>query len=110
MPLFCHKTLTTLLDADGKPTQVICPHGQTGLVSPGTSTDYIAYFDAATCLQCPFHESQHYRARRVKVDRTRFNWAFSHKELLCSQRRKRYQELKKQETNPRAAVEATNLR
>ena len=86
--------MTFTLDADGKPTQVICPHGQTGLVSPGTSTDYIAYFDAATCLQCPFHESQHCRARRVKVDRTRFNWAFSHKELLWSLRRKRYQELK----------------
>lgn len=99
--------LTFVLDDDNKPIWIICPHGQTGSVAPGTYTDYNAYFDAAACRQCPFHASQQCRARRVKVDRTRFNWAFSHKEFLWSQRRKRYQELKKQETNPRAAIEAT---
>lgn len=99
--------LTFKLDDNGKPTQVICPQGQTGSLSPATFTDYVAYFDAAICRQCPFHTSRRCRARRVKRDRTRFNWAFSHKELLWAQRRKRYLELKQQGTNPRAAIEAT---
>lgn len=95
------------LDADGKPTQVTCPQGQTGSLAPGTFTDYIAYFDAEICRQCPLHTSRRCRSRRVKRDRTRFNWAFSHKEFLWAQRRKRYLALKQQGTNPRAAIEAT---
>jgi hypothetical protein len=95
------------MDADGKPSQVICPHGQIGSVEPGTFTDYIAYFDATVCRDCPFHINQRCRARRVKRDRTRFNWAFSHKEFLWAQRRKRYLAFKHQENNPRAAIEAT---
>jgi hypothetical protein len=95
------------LDAESKPSRSICPQGQTGLVGPGTFTDYIAYFDAAVCRDCPFHVHQRCRARRVKRDRTRFNWAFSHKEFLWAQRRKRYLALKQQGTNPRAAIEAT---
>jgi hypothetical protein len=95
------------VDAQGKPTQVTCPQGQRGSVESGTFTDYIAYFDAAVCRACPLHANQHCRARRVKRDRTRFNWAFSHKELLWAQRRQRYRALKEQKANPRAAVEAT---
>jgi hypothetical protein len=94
------------LGADGKPTQVICPQGQTGSVALGASTDYVAYFDATICRACPFHTGQRCRARRVKQDHTCFNWAFSHKEFLWAQRRKRYLSLKQQTTNPRAAVEA----
>jgi len=95
------------LDAEGKPSQVTCPQGQISLVRPGTFTDYIAYFDAAVCRDCPFHIHQRCRARRVKRDRTRFNWAFSHKEFLWAQRRKRYLVLKQQGSNPRAAIEST---
>lgn len=94
-------------DADGQLTQVICPQGQNGIVKPGTFIDHIAYFDAAICRDCPFHLTQQCRARRVKQDRTHFNWAFSHKEFLWAQRRKRYLALKQQKTNPRAAIEAT---
>jgi len=94
-------------DAQGKPTQVICPQGQIGSIGLGTFTDYIAYFDAAVCRSCPFHANRCCRARRVKRDCTRFNWAFSHKEFLWAQRRKRYLALKQQGANPRAAIEAT---
>jgi hypothetical protein len=94
------------LGVDGKPTQVTCPQGQVGSLGPGTFTDYIAYFDAATCLACPFHTSQRCRARRLKSDHARFNWAFSYKEFLWAQRRTRYLALQHQKTNPRAAVEA----
>jgi hypothetical protein len=98
--------LTFKLDDNGKPTQVICPQGQTGSLSPGTFTEYVAYFDAAVCRECPLHTSQRCRARRFKRDRTRFNWAFSHKEFLWAQRRKRISSPTARH-NPRAAVEAT---
>jgi hypothetical protein len=99
--------LTFQTDEKGQPSQVICPQAQTGIVLPGTSTEYIAYFDASICRDCPWHQSQHCRVRRVKHDRTLFNWAFSHKEFLWAQRRKRYLALKQQKTNLRCAVEAT---
>ena len=98
--------LTFQMDADARPSQVICPHGKSGLIGPGTSTNYIAYFDAAFCLQCPLHLNGSCRTRRVKHDQSLFNWAFSHKEFLWAQRRKRYLALKQQIDNPRAAVEA----
>jgi len=99
--------LTIETDEKGKPIRVICPQGQTSPVQEGTFTDYIAYFDAAICRECPWHLSQYCRARRVKRDRNSFNWAFSHKEFHWAQRRKRYLALKHQSINPRAAVEAT---
>lgn len=92
---------------DDKPTQVTCPQGQRSSVSPGTFTDYIAYFDAHICRACPFHISQSCRARRVKHNHDRFNWAFSFKEFLWAQRRTRYLALKLQKKNPRTAIEAT---
>jgi len=95
------------LDGDGNPVQAICPQEQIGTVASGTFTDYIAFFDAAVCRKCPLHISDRCRVRRVKQDRTRFNWAFSRKEYLWAQRRKRYLALKQQGNNPRAAVEAT---
>jgi hypothetical protein len=95
------------LDDDSNPVQVFCPQGQIGRVAPGAFSDYIAFFDAAICRKCPLHTSGRCRVRRVKQDRTRFNWAFSRKELLWAQRRKRYLALKQQGNNPRAAVEAT---
>jgi hypothetical protein len=91
---------------DGKPTQVTCPQGQRSSIGPGTFTDYIAYFNADICRNCPFHISQSCRARRVKENHDHFNWTFSFKEFLWAQRRKRYLALKSQKTNPRAAVEA----
>jgi hypothetical protein len=99
--------LTFQTDEKGQPPQVICPQGQTGVVKPGTSTEYIVYFDATICRDCPWHLNQQCRARRVKHGRTHFNWAFSHKEFLWAQRRKRYLALKQQKTNLRCAVEAT---
>jgi hypothetical protein len=99
--------LTFQTDEKGRPSQVICPQGQTGVVKPGTSTEYIAYFDATICRDCPWHLNQQCRARRVKHGRTHFNWAFSHKEFLWAQRRKRYLALKQQKTNLRCAIEAT---
>lgn len=95
------------LDADGKPTQATCPQGQIGQIATGISTEYIAYFDAAVCRECPLHLIQRCRARRFKRDRTRFNWAFSHKEFLWAQRRQRHLLCLQQDHNLRVAVEAT---
>lgn len=96
-----------VLDAEGKPTQATCPQDQVGQIATGTSTEYIAYFDAAVCRQCPLHLAQRCRARRLKRDRTRFNWAFSQKEFLWAQRRQRHLLCKQQDHNLRVAVEAT---
>jgi hypothetical protein len=98
--------LTFELDENGKLLSVICPQQQKGSVETGAS-GYTAYFDAAICRACPFFTDQRCRARRFKPDRTRFNWAFSQKEFLWAQRRKRFLELKLRVTNPRTAVEAT---
>lgn len=95
------------LDAEGKPDQVTCPQGQIGQIAPGTSTPYSAYFEAAVCRECPLHLTQRCRTRRFKPDRTRFNWAFSHKEFLWAQRRQRHLLCQQQEHNLRVAVEAT---
>ncbi len=95
------------MDEVGKPAQVTCPQGQSAQVQPGTYADYVVYFDAELCRSCPFHLEQSCRARRVKRDRSRFNWQFTHKEFLWSQRRKRYLALKQQTNNPRTAIEAT---
>jgi len=86
--------------------QVTCPGQQTGSVT-AEAKGYTAYFDAALCRVCPLLAEQRCRARRVRGDKTHFNWAFSRKEFLWAQRRKRYQQLKQQETNPRTAVQAT---
>ena len=99
--------LSFQLDGDGNPVHAICPQGQKGRVAPGAFSDYIAYFDASICRDCPLHISRRCRVRRVKQDRNRFNWAFSCKELLWALRRKRYLALKQQGNNPRSAVEAT---
>ncbi|MCU0486706.1 MAG: transposase [Anaerolineales bacterium] len=94
------------LDESNQPSRVTCPGQQTGAVT-AEAKGYTAYFDAAICRTCPFLADQRCRARRVKSDKTRFNWAFSRKEFLWAQRRKRYLQLKQQVKNPRTAVEAT---
>jgi hypothetical protein len=94
------------LDESGQPICVTCPGQHTGIVT-AEAKGYSAYFDAAICRTCPLLAEQRCRGRRVKSDKTRFNWAFSRKEFLWSQRRKRYQQLKQQVNNPRTAVEAT---
>ena len=98
--------LTYELDESGQPIRLTCPGQQTGVVT-AEAKGYTAYFDAAICRACPFLADQRCRARRVKSDKTRFNWAFSRKDFLWSQRRRRYQQLKEQVNNPRTAVEAT---
>jgi hypothetical protein len=98
--------LTFELDESGQPVRAICPGQQTGTII-ADAKGYITYFDAQRCRACPFLAEQRCRARRVKGDKMRFNWAFSRKEFLWAQRRKRYQLLKQQDTNPRTAVEAT---
>jgi Transposase domain (DUF772)/Transposase DDE domain len=94
------------LDEHGQPIRITCPGQQTGWVTTEVK-GYTAYFDAALCRACPLLAEQRCRARRVKSDKTCFNWAFSRKEFLWAQRRKRYQQLKQQVNNPRTAVEAT---
>lgn len=94
------------LDENGKPLSVTCPQQQRGSVEASPS-GYIAFLDGALCRACPFFADQRCRARRFKPDRNRFNWAFSQKEFLWAQRRKRFLQLKLRVTNPRTAVEAT---
>ncbi len=98
--------LTFELDENDQPIRATCPGQQMGMLTT-EAKGYTLYFDAAICRACPLLAEQRCRARRVKSDKTRYNWAFSRKEFLWAQRRKRYQQLKQQVNNPRTAVEAT---
>lgn len=98
--------LTFELDENDQPIRATCPGQQMGTLTT-EAKGYTLYFDAAICRACPLLAEQRCRARRVKSDKTRYNWAFSRKEFLWAQRRKRYQQLKQQVSNPRTAVEAT---
>ena len=93
-------------DAEGKPTCVTCPNGQTASVTPGKTTGWFARFPAEACSACPFQLNQRCRAKPQQRD-TRYYIDFTLNELRVAQRRKDYLAQKLDTHNLRAAVEAT---
>ncbi len=94
-------------DAQGAPTRITCPYGQSVAVTPTPSRHgYLAGFDPATCLQCPFHaESQcrvfpRKRSGKLQMD-------FTQEEVDAAQRRRTAVQNQRKPKNLRAAVEAT---
>jgi hypothetical protein len=94
-------------DSANRPIQIQCPDGQSVPVEHGNQKiGFVARFDPAICLDCPFGQSNHCSAKPVRKNPIRHLY-FSKKEILVAQRRKRVLAIRKNEHNPRAAIEAT---
>jgi hypothetical protein len=93
-------------DADGKPTCVTCPNGQTATATPGKTTGWFARFPAEACSVCPFQLNQRCRAKPQRRD-ARYFIDFTLNEFRIAQRRKDHLAQKLAQHNLRAAVEAT---
>lgn len=93
-------------DAQGQPTCITCPHGQTVAVQPTPSgKSFLARFDPAICDRCPFHQED--RCRILWRKRcARWQMDFTQQEVDAAVRRRRCLENKQTAKNLRAAVEA----
>lgn len=90
-----------------QPIQIQCPDGQSVAVEHGNQKiGFVARFDPAICLDCPFGQSNQCPAKPVRKSQTRCLY-FSEKEILAAQRRKRVLAIRKEKRNLRAAIEAT---
>ncbi len=93
------------IDGDGKPQEVICPHGQRVEVQPGRKEHrYLAYFDSAVCSDCPFANQCPTEPLKRKP---RHVLRFSQQETDLALRRKRSADLRASGQNLRAAAEST---
>jgi hypothetical protein len=94
-------------DAQGRPQQLVCPHGQIGQVAPTQSVKcFVAAFEPDGCADCPFLAEQRCRVLWRKRLR-RYQLEFTQEEVDAAQRRRRCQEFHQSGHNLRAAVEAT---
>lgn len=93
-------------DAQGLPTQITCPNGQSAQITRGKTSGLFARFPVQACAICPFHLNQRCRARPQLRD-PRYFIDFTLDEFRMAQRRKDYLAQKQNDHNLRAAVEAT---
>jgi len=94
-------------DPANQPIQIQCPDGQSVAVEQGNQKiGFVARFDPAICLDCPFGQSNQCPAKPVRKNQIRCLY-FSEKEILVTQRRKRVLAIRKEKRNLRAAIEAT---
>jgi hypothetical protein len=93
-----------VLNDQGRPDKITCPHGQTVAVLPARSTGFLANFAAGVCQACPFQA-----ACRAKPGKRHpyFRLSLTLKKVNWARRRRHSQERLKDGKNPRAAVEAT---
>jgi len=93
------------IDEDGKPQEVICPHGQKVEVQSGRKEQrYLAYFDSAICSDCPFANQCPTEPLKRKP---RHVLRFSQSEIDLALRRKRSADMRASGKNLRAAAEST---
>jgi len=92
------------IDEDGRPQEVICPHGQRVEVRPGREKHrYLAYFSGAVCQDCPFFDqcpTKHLKRKPRQVLR------FSQQETDLALRRKRSADMRTSGKNLRAGAES----
>lgn len=93
-------------DAQGLPTCLTCPNGQTTALTRGKTSGWFARFPAEVCSTCPFQLNQRCRTRPQLRD-PRYFLDFTLEEFRVAQRRKDYLAQKEEQHNLRAAVEAT---
>jgi hypothetical protein len=94
---------TFVMNDQGRPEQITCPHGQTVAVLPARTTGFLANFDACLCQTCPFQSTC--PAKPVKRQPA-FRLYLTLKPIHSARRRRRSMERWKDGKNPRAAVEA----
>ncbi len=93
------------IDEDGKPQEVICPHGQRVAVQQRRKEyRYLAYFDAVVCGNCPFADQCPTKPLKRRPDRV---LRFLQREVSLALRRKRMADIRSTGQNLRAAVEST---
>lgn len=93
------------IDADGKPQQVACPHGQRLEVLPGRKEHrYLAYFDSEACGACPFSDQCPTEPLKRKPKHV---LRFSQSETDLALRRQRSADMRASGQNLRAAAEST---
>jgi len=92
------------IDEDGKPQEVICPHGQSVEVQPGGKDHrYLAYFDSAVCRDCPFVDQCSTEPLKRKPKHV---LRFSQQETDLALRRKRSADVRDAGKNLRAGAES----
>ena len=92
------------IDEDGKPQEVICPHGQSVEVQPGGKDHrYLAYFDSVVCCACPFLDQCSTEPLKRKP---RHVLRFSQGETDLALRRKRSADVRATGKNLRAGAES----
>lgn len=90
---------------DGKPQQVLCPHGQQAAVRPGRGEHrYLAHFDGRACGDCPLADQCLTEPLKRKPKRS---LRFSQPAIDLALRRKRCAHLRAGGQNLRAAAEST---
>lgn len=92
-----------VMNDQGRPEQITCPHGQTVAVLPARTTGFFASFDACICQTCPFQSTC--PAKPVKRQPA-FRLNLTLKRIHSARRRRRSMERLRDGKNPRAAVEA----
>ncbi len=93
------------IDDEGRPQEVICPHGQRVEVQSGRNEHrYLAYFDSAICSDCPFANQCPTEPLKRKP---RHVLRFSQQEIDLALRRKRSADMRASGQNLRAAAEST---
>jgi len=93
------------VDADGRPQEVTCPHGQMAEVQQRRKAHrYLAFFKAVICDDCPFLAQCPTKPLKRRPDRV---LRFTQRDVNLALRRKRMTELGSTGQNLRAAVEST---
>ena len=94
-------------DAQGQPTQLTCPQGQTVEIRPSQSgKGFTAHFATDTCETCPFNTAGRCRTKPGKRRRY-YRLSFDQAQLDRARRRQRCKAAKHAPKNLRVAVEAT---
>jgi len=95
------------IDSAGVPQRLTCPAGQIGTIRARGQVggEWVADFQAAPCLACPFHQSGRCRAKPGKRD-PRFHLEFNPAEVRTARRRQACQAQKSAPLNLRVAIEA----
>jgi hypothetical protein len=92
------------IDGEGRPQEVVCPHGQMAAIQPGRKEHrYLAYFDTAICSDCPFADQCPTEPLKRKPRQV---LRFSQPEMDLALRRKRSAELWATGQNLCAAAES----
>ncbi len=93
------------IDDEGRPQEVICPHGKRVAVQQRRKEyRYLAYFDAVVCGNCPFADQCPTKPLKRRADRV---LRFLQQEVNLALRRKRMADVRSTGQNLRAAVEST---